>query len=165
MHVHKYSYVRMHTNVQHIEVLVQMFASILKYLFSSTCMRAYLSAYLRHLRVSSMPIESIIKQHFCTLWHIGICCVCCACVCVCVCGCVCVCVCVCVRVCASVCACVWLCTHRTGWQRPTGYLIFIGHVPQKNPTLNGSFAERDLQPRHPMHLRHPVRILVKYTAY
>jgi len=34
---------------------------------------------------------------------------------------------------------------RTGWQRPIGSLIFIGHSPQKSSIMCGSFAERDLQ--------------------
>jgi len=34
---------------------------------------------------------------------------------------------------------------RTGWQRPRGCLIFLGHFPQESPIINGSFAEKDMQ--------------------
>ena len=33
----------------------------------------------------------------------------------------------------------------TGWPRPIGCLVFIGHFPQKSPVISGSLATNDLQ--------------------
>jgi len=52
-------------------------------------------------------------------------------------------------------------TSATGWRRPIGCLIFIGHFPQKSPTISCSCVERYLQLRHPVHLRHPVLWLTR----
>ena len=51
----------------------------------------------------------------------------------------------CVAVCCSVLQCVAGSTCSTGWHRVIGCLIFIGHFPQKNPTISGSFAKDVLQ--------------------
>jgi len=37
------------------------------------------------------------------------------------------------------------CNYCSGWPRPIGCLIFIGHGLQKSPINSGSFEERDLQ--------------------
>ena len=41
---------------------------------------------------------------------------------------------------------IWM-SHvaHTGWQRPIGCLILIGHFPQKRPIISGSVAKNDLQ--------------------
>jgi len=72
------------------------------------------------------------------------------------------------------CVCVeWVMPDQTqhrGWRRVMGCLLLLGHFPQKRPKINGSFAERDLHLRRPMHLCHPVegnlfRVYVLYVEY
>jgi len=43
------------------------------------------------------------------------------------------------------CISCWILYLGTGWQRPIGCLIFMGHFPQKSPIISGSFAKNDLQ--------------------
>jgi len=49
----------------------------------------------------------------------------------------------------SRCVCVCVCTlaenHDTGWRKPIGCLILIGHLLPKSPVISGSSAEKDLQ--------------------
>jgi len=46
-----------------------------------------------------------------------------------------------VRVCIYSCAC----SESTGWWRPIGCFIFIGHFPRKSPIISGFSAENDQQ--------------------
>jgi len=45
----------------------------------------------------------------------------------------------------------------SGWQRPAGCLILIGHFPQKSLIISSYFAENDLQLEEPLGPRHPVQ--------
>ena len=53
----------------------------------------------------------------------------------------------------SICVCIYIYRRMcrasdsqcTGWRRPIGCPIFIGHFRQKRPIISGSFAKSDLQ--------------------
>jgi len=51
---------------------------------------------------------------------------------------------------------------RSGCRRPTGCRIFIGHFPQKTPTIIGTFAKNDLQLKASYGSSPPC---IKYTVY
>jgi len=46
----------------------------------------------------------------------------------------------------------------TGWRKPIGYIICIGHFPQESSSSNGSYArKKNCNLRRPMGLHHPGR--------
>ena len=56
-------------------------------------------------------------------------------------------------------ACPALSANSVATMDREGGLIFTGHFLQKSPIIHGSFAERDLNLRHPTHFRHPVTVV------
>jgi len=84
------------------------------------------------------------------------------------------CVAVCCSVCAAVCCsmlqhfevcCSVLQCRATGWRKPIGCLIIIGHFPQKSPIISSSYSKKDLQLRHEMSLCHPISQFVTRDLY
>ena len=53
----------------------------------------------------------------------------------------------------------------TGWRRPIGSLIFIGHFPQKRPIIRGSSAKHDLQLKASYRAEHALLINEEYMYY
>ena len=53
----------------------------------------------------------------------------------------------------------------TGWRRVLGCLIFIGHFPQKSPTISGSLAKNDKQLKASYGSSQPCTRLLSHTPH